>query len=664
MWKSVPLVALATILAWPLASQDDEENEEEDVFGLSPFTVEGGADAGYRATSTLAGTRIRTDLRDVGSAISVVTAEFLSDMGATVGGLQDIRYARDLVARGLIPASLSITPEGLFSEHDLPIGGAAKPGYLFDIATQAIPFESELQPNVDALVQLGFVSGINPSEFKPKPLHLVAVVDRSGSMKGKPAELVRKSLKQIADQIRTQDRLSIIVFGKSSHVHMEPTRIDESNLEAIYERIDAIECSGSTYMEAGLELGYELARKSIPGFEGRARVMLFTDEKPNVGRTDAESFVKLAEAASEHGIGLSTIGVGANFGLELAERLSSVRGGNLFYFSDAKTMEETFRKELDTMVLELAYDLQLRITPSEEFDITGLYGIPGESVEWMKDGSLSMEVATVFASRSKGAIYFGLGRKDGEPSPFAPETELATVSIIYTQADNDAIRESELIASLTPKNQRMEGIVKGAYLIDHYAMLKLATKLYESNEYFSAREIAETFSKRDLPIKDKDLEKERKLARNIAMRITADCAVRGIETAANKDPERIRIDSLLGEWIEGDTTTDVEKREMLRFTDDQTVQLYYTSRSDPLQFVEESDFKVRKHYLVLDNWGQSYRYRIKGDELHLKNDKGSTVFTRMPQPEEDEEPRLIEVFQSEISGLPEKPEARFASNER
>jgi hypothetical protein len=50
---------------------------------LSPFIVDSSEDKGsYRANSTLAGTRVRTDLKDVASAISVVTAQFLQDTGA------------------------------------------------------------------------------------------------------------------------------------------------------------------------------------------------------------------------------------------------------------------------------------------------------------------------------------------------------------------------------------------------------------------------------------------------------------------------------------------------------------------------------------------------------------------------------------------------------
>lgn len=70
----------AVLVASSALAQDDEE---EEVFELSPFTVQGSDNEGYRATSTLAGTRIRTDLRDVGAAISVVTDEFLKDTGAT-----------------------------------------------------------------------------------------------------------------------------------------------------------------------------------------------------------------------------------------------------------------------------------------------------------------------------------------------------------------------------------------------------------------------------------------------------------------------------------------------------------------------------------------------------------------------------------------------------
>jgi len=65
-----------------LAQTADEEEEEDNVFELSPFEVTTDEDTGYAATSTLAGSRLNTKLSDLGSAISVVTEEFMQDTGS------------------------------------------------------------------------------------------------------------------------------------------------------------------------------------------------------------------------------------------------------------------------------------------------------------------------------------------------------------------------------------------------------------------------------------------------------------------------------------------------------------------------------------------------------------------------------------------------------
>lgn len=72
------LAALSVAQSSVLFAQDDEE-----VVELSPFIVEASENEGYRATTTLAGTRIKSNLADVGSAISVLTAEVFKDTGAT-----------------------------------------------------------------------------------------------------------------------------------------------------------------------------------------------------------------------------------------------------------------------------------------------------------------------------------------------------------------------------------------------------------------------------------------------------------------------------------------------------------------------------------------------------------------------------------------------------
>jgi len=60
-----------------------EQEEDEEAIKLSPFVVSTTESQGYYASSSLAGTRLKTDLRDIASSVQVVTREFMDDVGAT-----------------------------------------------------------------------------------------------------------------------------------------------------------------------------------------------------------------------------------------------------------------------------------------------------------------------------------------------------------------------------------------------------------------------------------------------------------------------------------------------------------------------------------------------------------------------------------------------------
>jgi hypothetical protein len=64
------------------ASSSVTPQNEDVVVVLDPFTVTADTE-GYKATDTLGGTRVRTNLVDTPSAISVVTPKFLQDLGVT-----------------------------------------------------------------------------------------------------------------------------------------------------------------------------------------------------------------------------------------------------------------------------------------------------------------------------------------------------------------------------------------------------------------------------------------------------------------------------------------------------------------------------------------------------------------------------------------------------
>jgi Ca-activated chloride channel family protein len=408
-------------------------------------------------------------------------AEF--EFGATPGGAQDIGYFRDRVAAGEIPLPEVFTPEGLFSEHDLPLATGSKCTKTFCAEARAMPVTIGGQEDVEFLAQMGFSSGLDPRTFQRAPLNLVAVVDRSGSMSGRPLELVQASLREVVDQLGPDDRISLVGYESTAYVMLRPTSI--KHRKDIDKAIAELVSGGSTAMEEGLRVGFELAKDSAKKFDGTTRVMLFTDERPNVGRTDADSFMSMARSGSRKGVGLTTIGVSTHFGAELAQEISSVRGGNLFFFADIETMQAKFAEEFDTMVTELAYDLNLEIAPAPGMKIVGVYGVPGSALVWRGD-TIVLDVETIFLSRRKGAIYIGL-RRDGDPNlppaKLAPGDVLGQVALAYEDAADGKTHQGQAAFALVERHLAGPGLARGELLVDEATSLRRASMLHhESND--------------------------------------------------------------------------------------------------------------------------------------------------------------------------------------
>ena len=82
--KNTPRTLLAALAGW-LATTTEAQTvapaAQDNAVVLSPFQVNTSRDSGYVASSTLAGTRLNSEIWDTPAAISVFTSEFLSDIG-------------------------------------------------------------------------------------------------------------------------------------------------------------------------------------------------------------------------------------------------------------------------------------------------------------------------------------------------------------------------------------------------------------------------------------------------------------------------------------------------------------------------------------------------------------------------------------------------------
>jgi Ca-activated chloride channel family protein len=305
-----------------------------------------------------------------------------------------------------------------------------------------------------------------------------------------------------------RDQLSIVLYGDQSHVHLAPTSLRER--ARVLRAIDAIKSAGSTAMEAGLRVGFDTAFRSKSGFSGTTRVMLFTDERPNVGATDKDSFMGMAREASRRGVGMTTVGVGVQFGAELATAIGSVRGGNLVFFADVPEMTKRFTRDFDTFVTELAYDMHLTVRPTRGFRLVGLYGVPGDLVKRTPDGGLSMTIETIFLSRDKGGIFFAFAPANDGSLP-ANAAVLGEASLSYTDTQNKKQSDRLGFPLLAPEKLPL-GLARGLLLVDEITTLKQASALHGQNNkteqaYQLVRALKKKFSETRVP----GLDKEKKL---------------------------------------------------------------------------------------------------------------------------------------------------------
>jgi Ca-activated chloride channel family protein len=456
-------------------------------------------------------------LADEGSSVVTLTPFEVSTLagtrlGATPGGAKDANFIRAAADAGQIPHPNTITAEGFFSEHDLPLDVKTRGSQLITIGAAATPARFDVLPKARYLGQLGFGTRLDASTWHREPLNLVVVVDKSGSMEGESISMVRASLTEMLGHLEDDDRMAIVVFNDHAELEMGSTAVNDDTRRNIASHIDALEAGGATSVESGLKLGFQIARESRAHFNGVTRVILLTDERPNVGNTDADSFMAMARAASADDIGLTTIGVGTQFGAELANTVSSVRGSNLFFFPDRQEMRKMFAEDFDTVVTELAHDLSIRITPLAGYRIEAVFGLPGRLLRWDGD-ALEMNVTTLFLSHRKGGIYFAVAPTAEEST--SAGSPIATVAYSYRDAsDGKVVRgmaDCGVISRRIP-----EGLTRGVALVDEYLTVKKATQAHViDNNQEAAFQLISGLRSRLAAAPDRDLDRERKFVGNL-----------------------------------------------------------------------------------------------------------------------------------------------------
>lgn len=194
---------------------------------------------------------------------------------------------------------------------------------------------------------------------KRLPLNISLVLDHSGSMSGAKMQNVKEAAKFVVDNLSGEDYLSIIVYDDDVTILQEATSVTDKAL--IKAKIDQVRDEGSTNLSGGMLEGYEQVKKNFKK-EYVNRVLLLSDGLANVGITDSAQLQKIANNKNlEHGISLSTFGVGADYNEDLMTGMAEYGSGNYYFIESPDKIPQIFERELKGLLNVVAQNVTMEL---------------------------------------------------------------------------------------------------------------------------------------------------------------------------------------------------------------------------------------------------------------------------------------------------------------
>ncbi|HJT14935.1 MAG TPA: VWA domain-containing protein [Dongiaceae bacterium] len=289
------------------------------------------------------------------SAVKQVAVEQVSTFSIDVdtGAYSNVRR---FLMNGQLPPKDAVRVEEMINyfSYDYPRPEAGGEPFRVTTAVERTPWNNETH-----LLHVG-IKGYGPLATERPAANLVFLVDVSGSMdQPDKLPLLKAGMKMLTDQLRDDDKVTIVVYAGAAGLVLEPTAgKDKAKIKAALDRLQA---GGSTAGGEGLALAYAKAKEArIDG--GINRIILATDGDFNVGTTDIGQLKDMVADARESGVSLTTLGFGeGNYNDALMEQIADVGNGNYGYVDSAKEAKRLLADQLSSTIQTIAKDVKIQI---------------------------------------------------------------------------------------------------------------------------------------------------------------------------------------------------------------------------------------------------------------------------------------------------------------
>ena len=393
---------------------------------------------------------------------------------------------RKLIAGQLPEAGVVRTEELLnYFDYDLP---EPEEGSPFSVYTEvaACPWNEGHQLTMVALKGRKLERETAPAS------NLVFLMDVSGSMfSANKLPLAQQAMLLLTEQLRPDDRVTIVTYASGVNVALEPTAGDET--EAIQKAVYSLRAGGGTNGAGGIQLAYEKAQEAfVEG--GNNRVILCTDGDFNIGASSDASMEELISQKRESGIYLSVLGFGmGNYKDSKMEILADCGNGNYAYIDTLKEAKKVLVDDMMGTIFTIANDVKVQVefNPAmvKEYRLVGYENRLLNPEDFTNDKKDAGELG---AGDTMVALY-ELVPADGKPSgtglkyqsmTTGDSSELFTVHLRYRLPGADAGEAADDVAVQKVTDAPSENL-RFASAVAEFAML-LNDSEFSGNASFDA----------------------------------------------------------------------------------------------------------------------------------------------------------------------------------
>lgn len=283
------------------------------------------------------------------------------------------------------------------------------------------------------------------------PLSLAVVLDTSGSMAGDKIEDAKRSVLRLLADMRDDDEIAIIRYSDGAEVLQPLARVGEVR-RTVETRVRDLQAAGGTNIPGGLREGRtSLANSGL----GRVKRIVLVSDGLDSGRASATA---LASDASEHGMTVSSLGVGTDFDESYMSDIARQGHGNFAFVKEGEALATFLRKELTETASTVAQNMHVRITLPEGVSFVRAHGaearLIGNSTLDLSAGALfsgderriTLELSSTLLPGQRAPIPVTASWSVRDGSPIASEGEGLALLAVASRSEADASRNPEVFA--------------------------------------------------------------------------------------------------------------------------------------------------------------------------------------------------------------------------